>query len=350
MMSTGNLTERQKLVLGLLIQEYVETAIPVGSKRIVERYDLDISSATVRAEMAVLALEGYLRQPHTSAGRIPTEAGYRYFVGKLMQRPTIPESVRHTISHQFYQARYDVEEWMRLAASVLAARSHAASLVTSPQSGFSRFKHLELILTTKQQVLSVVVLMNGEVRQHMLVMNEPVTQEQLSASADQFNTIYSGQITSDLGDLPQDLNPLEKDLFRLMSDEIERTESPIAGEVYHDGWMNVLAEPEFSESENAQRAMRVLEERPLLENLLSQTVMKSDVGGVQVLIGGEGTWEELSDFSLVLSRYGLPNRATGFLGVLGPLRMSYGNAISTVNFVSGLLTNLIRETMSEEQE
>jgi len=148
------LTERQKLILGLLVQEYVETAKPVGSKRLVDRYGLNLSSATVRAEMAALSSIGYLRQPHTSAGRIPTEEGYRFFVGKLMQRPAIPESERHTITHQFYQARYDVSKWLRLAASVLATRSHAASLVTVPQAGSSKFKHLELILTSGRKPIN----------------------------------------------------------------------------------------------------------------------------------------------------------------------------------------------------
>jgi heat-inducible transcriptional repressor len=345
----NNLTERQKLILGLVVQEYVESAKPIGSKRLVKRYDLDLSSATVRAEMAALSAEGYLRQPHTSAGRIPTEEGYRFFVGKLMQKPAIPQSVRRTITHQFYQARHDVDQWMRLAASVLASRSQAASLVTAPQSQTTKFRHLELILTTGRQVLMVVVLMNGEVRQQMAALSEPVNQEQLSKAAAQFNQLYAGRATRDLSVFPSNLSALEEDLFRLVIREIDRADGSLAGEVFHDGWTNVLAEPEFSESENAQKAIRVLEERPLLEELLSQTVMTSEVGGVHVLIGGEGNWEELTDFSLVLSRYGSPNMATGILGVLGPLRMAYGNAISTVNFVGGLLTNLISETMSDEE-
>jgi heat-inducible transcriptional repressor len=110
------LSERQKLILGLVIQEYVESAQPVGSKSLVRRYSLDISSATVRNEMAALAELGLLRQPHTSAGRVPTEEGYRYFVGQLMRRPDLPANTKHTITHQFYQARNDVDEWMRLAA------------------------------------------------------------------------------------------------------------------------------------------------------------------------------------------------------------------------------------------
>jgi heat-inducible transcriptional repressor len=126
------LTERQKLILALVIRDYIETAQPVGSKGMVERYGLEFSSATVRNEMVALTEAGYLRQPYTSAGRVPTEEGYRYFVRQLMGHTELPIQTRRTIAHQFYQAPLDVEQWMRLAASVLAHQSQAASLVTPP--------------------------------------------------------------------------------------------------------------------------------------------------------------------------------------------------------------------------
>ncbi len=347
-MTSPELNERQKLILGLVVQEYVSTAEPVGSKHIVERYGLEMSSATVRNEMGALAEAGLLRQPHTSAGRIPTEEGYRYFVGELMQRPALPASTQHTIRHQFYQTRNDMDGWMRLAASVLAHQSQAASLVTAPYSNEARFKHLELILTTGRQVLMVLVLAGGKVRQQMLVLSEPVTQEQLSSAAEQLNQLMGGREAAEAKALTAELDALGQDMYKLVIEEMGRTDSSLAGEVFHDGWSNVLAEPEFAESENARKALRVLEERPLLENLLTQTVMNADIGGVQVLIGGEGTWEELSDFSLVLARYGVPELATGILGVMGPMRMAYGQAVSTVHFVAGLLSNLVTEVMKTD--
>ena len=126
-----DLTERQKKILMMVVRDHIESAQPVGSQRLVEHFHLDMSSATVRNELAALTEQGYLRQPHTSAGRVPTEEGYRYFVTHLMQQVELPESVQHTISHQFYQARQDVEQWMPLAASILAQHSHAASIVTA---------------------------------------------------------------------------------------------------------------------------------------------------------------------------------------------------------------------------
>jgi heat-inducible transcriptional repressor len=141
------LTERQKFILALVIREYVDSTQPVGSKRLVDVYNLDYSSATVRNEMAYLTEAGYLQQPHTSAGRAPTEEGYRFFVSQLMGQTTLPAHIEATIQHQFYQARNDYDQWMRLAASILARQSQAASLVTSLHPEHAVLKHLELIAT-----------------------------------------------------------------------------------------------------------------------------------------------------------------------------------------------------------
>jgi heat-inducible transcriptional repressor len=341
------LTERQKLILALVIHDYIETAQPVGSMHLVNRFRLDLSSATVRNEMVALTEAGYLRQPHTSAGRVPTEEGYRYFVRQLMGKTELPAPVKRTIAHQFYQTGHDIDRWMRLAASVLAHQSQAASLVTAPRPERSLFKHTELIATHGRQVLMVIVFGGGEVRQQMLFLAEPVSQEQLSTAANHLNSLSEGRTSDDLSALSGQLNALEQDLLKLIQDEMHRSSSVLTGEVYRDGLSNVLAEPEFAEMEIARKALRVLEERPLLEDLLSRTVWKANVGGVQVLIGGEGTWEELRDCSMVLARYGDPALATGTVGVLGPVRMAYGRSISTVSYVADLLSELVSEAMSE---
>ena len=196
----------------------------------------------------------------------------------------------------------------------------------------------------------VLVSVSGKVSQQMLVLGEPVTQERLSATADLLNSLYSGREADEISAMPADLDALGSDMKKLVLDEMRNTGEMISGEVYQDGWTNVLGEPEFSNTEAAQRALRILEERPLLEDLLSQTVMNTEIGGVQVLIGGEGTWEELSDCSLVLARYGVPELASGILGVLGPIRMPYRQTISTVNYMAGLMSNLINESMSDSPE
>jgi heat-inducible transcriptional repressor len=345
----SRLSERQKIILALVIREYVDRVKPVGSVSLVKKYNLDFSSATVRNEMAALTDIGYLRQPHTSAGRIPTEEGYRYFVSQLMGRTNLPMHVQRTIQHQFYQARNDVDEWMHLAATVLAHQSQGASLVTSLHPERARLKHLELIATRGRQVLMVLVLEGGEVRQQMLVLAEPVPQERLSVAAGWINELAQGKEASNIASLAgQRENPLEQDILTLTLEEMKRSDDLLAGEIYREGITNVLAEPEFAEPGAARRALRFFEERSLLEDLLARTVLAPDTSGVHVLIGGEGQWEELRECSVVLARYGVPGIATGALGVLGPTRMPYAHTISTVQFIAGLLSDLVVETLSEE--
>jgi heat-inducible transcriptional repressor len=263
-----------------------------------------------------------------------------------MGNTELPSATRSTITHQFYQAGQDIDQWMRLAASILANQSKAAALVTAPQTVKTRFKHLELIELRGRQILMVLVLTGGDVRQQMLTLADHVPQERLSAVAEDVTLVCQGMDYDGIAALAPLPDALGQDILQLVSTTM-RQENLLTGEVYRDGLINVLEEPEFAEASSARRALRVLEERPFLEDLLSQTIMNSDVGSVQVLIGGEGTWEELSDCSVVLTRYGVPDLAIGTLGVLGPIRMRYGQTISAVRFVAGLLTELVAESHAE---
>jgi heat-inducible transcriptional repressor len=341
------ISERQKLILALVIREYIDTVQPVGSKRLVNNYSLDFSSATVRNDMVALTELEYLRQPHTSAGRVPTEEGYRYFVRQLMGQTELPQNTKRTISHQFYQAGQDVDRWMRLAASVLAHQSQGASLVTAPHTEKPRFKHLELIATQGRQVLMVLVLTGGQVRQQMLSLAEPASQDQLSATAAKLSSLGQSLDIEQISALASQMDALGQDVIKLILDDMRLSGDVLGGEVYRDGLTNVLSEPEFAEVDVARRALRILEERSLLEDLLTRTVLTTNMDGVQVLIGGEDTWEELSDCSVVLAKYGAPGNVTGALGVLGPIRMAYGKTISTVRFVAGLLSDLVVDLHAE---
>ncbi len=343
MPNTG-LTTRQKLILSLIVKEFTRTAQPVASNHLLSEYNLDLSSATIRNEMAVLVEIGYLRQPHTSAGRIPTEEGYRFFVGQLMQQTELPEPTRRSITEQFSLTRPETDEWMRLAASVLANESQGASLVTAPQHINAQFKHLELISLRGRQILMVLVMTSGEVHQQMLTLAEPVAQETLSATANTITRLCTNQDIKGVTAISSQNDALTDDIIRMVKDLMHQSTGEISADIYRDGLLNVLTQPEFSESKHARQALRILEERPLLESLLSQTVLNSDIGVVQVIIGGEGNWEELSECSMVLARYGMNGTATGTVGVLGPIRMRYGRNISTVRFVAGLLSEIVMET------
>ncbi|HET9906567.1 MAG TPA: heat-inducible transcriptional repressor HrcA [Anaerolineales bacterium] len=342
------LSERQKTLLLLIIRDYIESAQPVGSKRLAEHYHISLSTATIRNEMGALTEMGYLRQPHTSAGRVPTEEGYRYFVSQMMHNAELPETIQRTISHQFHQSRADMNQWMTLAASVLAHQSQGVSVVTAPHAEQSRYKHVELISTQGRQVLMVLVMVGGEVSQQILTLAEPVSQERLSQTAARLNGLLAGLAADSIASLPTRSDALDQDILTLILQDMRRTANQDSGEIFTDGLTNVLSEPEFSDSDEARRALKLFEERSTLRNLLARTATNSNIGGLQVLIGGEGEWEELKQCSIVLARYGVPGMATGTLGVLGPMRMSYAKTIPTVRYVAGLLSDLVNDTISGE--
>jgi len=230
-----------------------------------------------------------------------------------------------------------------LAATVLANETHAASLITAPQPAEVRIKHIQLIATHGRQVLAVLVLDGGQIHQHILTLEEPTSQEQLSILSNKFSQIFSGQNINDISHFQGTLSPIESTILTWIEDEMVRSDRLPTGEIYMDGITNVLAEPEFSDSEEARKALHLLEERSLLQDLLAQSVLPNAIGGVQVLIGGEGNWDDLRQCSVILSKYGSPGIATGTLGILGPMRMSYGRSISMVRFLSGILSDFVSE-------
>ncbi len=339
------LTTRQERLLRLIIKEHVETAGMVASRTLVDRYQLDVSPATVRNEMARLEELGYLLQPHTSAGRVPTEAGFRYFVERLMHEPSLPQREQRMIAHQFYQAREHIEEWLPLASTVLARVAQAAAILTAPRTTGSLFKHLELIATHGRAVLLILVMEGGTVEQQMLVLSEPMNQSALRDAADRLNQVCAGQNAEQIEAHMPEFPPLEKDIARIVLTLLRDAEGEAADEIYYHGLSDLLQKPEFSTAEEASTALvRAMEERSLLQAVLSETLTPSvGIGSVRVIIGDEGQWEELRTCSIVLARYGVADYATGSLGVVGPVRMHYGRAISAVRFVAGILGELVYE-------
>ncbi len=352
----GELTERQQAILGLVVREYIETAQPVASRTLAEKYRLGVSPATIRNEMAVLERLGYLTHPHTSAGRVPTEQGYRYFVERLMERAELPEDEQRLIRHQFHQARLDLDQWMRLAAAVLAHTTHAASLVTAPKAQRARLKHLEMIAISDTLILLVVVTAEGLVRQQMMAQPQPpLTQETLNAVARRLNALLGGLNRDEIEPLLPALTSFERAVGQLVAEVLQRVDSRRATQVYRDGLLHVLRQPEFADTEAICQLVEIMEQRALLESIVEEVLA---AGGVQVIIGGESRWPQIGEVSLVVAPYGVAGYAAGVMGVVGPRRMPYGRAISTVRFVSNLMSHLLAslygaetppETEEEEQ-
>lgn len=333
------LTSRQQAILGIVVREYVRTVRPVGSKTVVESYGLRVSPATVRNEMAFLEEQGYLTHLHTSAGRIPTEKGYHYFVERLMEETALSPAEQRMIRHQFYQVEMDLDEWLSLAAAILARNALAVSIVSPPKVKRGRFKQLELIPVQGTMVLIVLVLHGGVVLQRMVSVEQPIAAEELRRISGHLTEAMGGleivPIRASLGNLPPVEAFFVREAVEMMS-ELESRRTVL----YRDGLSNLLAQPEYVESENVRQVISLLESDAFLANLLEEAAPQS---GVHILIGGEGRWRELSECSLVLARYGIPNSSIGSLGVLGPLRMPYARAVCSVRYVSEVLNELVNQ-------
>jgi heat-inducible transcriptional repressor len=193
----------------------------------------------------------------------------------------------------------------------------------------------------------VLVLLGGEVRQRLLTLTDPTTQEQLHNRAARLSALFLEKDVESIRQMRDQTENFDLELLDAVVEELTQADLYPTGGVYLDGLTNVLSEPEFVASEEARKALHLLEERSLLQDLLSRTMTNTGVGGVHVLIGGEGTWDELRQVSVILSRYGNPDVATGTLGVLGPLRMPYGKAISTLRLLSGLMSEMVSDKMDE---
>lgn len=346
--SLPELTKRQEELLSLIVQAYNETPEPVSSKLLVDNFDLSISSATVRNEMAKLEEMGYIVAPHTSAGRIPTALGYRYIVRDLLDSNTLAPSEHHYIERKFNALPAVLEQWMRQAATVLSRTAHTASLVTPPIAPTSKFKHLELISIQGRLALMVLVLDGGTVHQRMLTLADPVTQAVLSETADYVNTICKDLSANQIHMKTRSFTELEREVAEIAAELIEKSSNNQVRLVYRDGLSEVIKE--FPDTKGAEQAVRVYEERALLDMILSEILQPLMVNGgqdVQVVIAGNGH-EEVNQLSLVLSRYGVPGQIRGTLGVLGPMNLNYGRAISAVRKVSGMMTDMLIDLYDEE--
>lgn len=337
------LTRRQEEILSCIVRAYTDSPEPISSRYLVEKFNLSLSSATVRNEMAVLEDLGYIAAPHTSAGRIPTETGYRYFVKRLITAGEISSVEKSRISDRLKSIPLASEQWMLLAATMLARTSHVAALVTPPVAETSRFKHLELIAIQGRLVLMVLVLQGGAVHQQMLNLAEPLTQPRISETAERINALCMDLSAKEVRMRSVQMQHLDQEISELVADLMEKADSNQVRLVYRNGLSEVLGK--FT-TEGAQQAVRVFDEWALL-NLVLNDVLTPMVNNVQVVVAGNGRWEQLSHLSLVLSRYGIPGQISGAVGVLGPTRIDYGRAISAVGYVSSLMTDLLTDGYDE---
>lgn len=347
--SERKLRPRQRDILKALVQEYISTADPVGSETVRQVGKLEVSSATIRNELAALEKAGYVYQPYTSAGRVPTAEGYRYFVEELMDRVNLSLPERRMIGHQFHQMRLNLDQWMSLTAAVLAHTARAASLVTPPHAKSAYFKHLELIGINDVMCLMILVLQDGSIHQEMLGMADPIDQETLTQTSRKLNLLLKNSSAEEIRENKDSeltaLEGLTRQVLDRVVDIMESIDRDAISKIYRDGLENMFREPEFKDAEKMQQLIEIQKQHSLLEPILTG-ILNSN--GIQVIIGGEEPYEEINNLSLVLSRYGIRDRASGVLGIMGPRRMPYGRAISTVRYVTRLMDELISNVYGED--
>jgi len=334
------LSPRQQKILETIIAQYIDNARPVPSQSILADPALGVSSATIRNEMVHLEEEGYIIRPHTSAGSIPTDKGYRNYVESIGET-RLPVAEQQELSQLFRRMEGELDEWLNLAASVLASSVHNTAVVSLPKASSCHFKHVELVSLQDTMALIVVVLDGAKVRQLVVTLDQVIPQERLSLLSAKLNSMYSGLTSEEIGTKTKGLAPIEQriseHLTKIMEDEDEQEDV----EPYLNGLHFLFGQPEFVNNRQlALSLMELIEGRSLLRNIVPPEFTGRKV---QVIIGKENRAAPIREYGVVLGRYGSPGRAAGTIGVIGPTRMPYPRAIATVNFLATVLSRLVGE-------
>lgn len=334
-----DLSDRQRAILRVIVEEHLATAAPVGSDTIVRKYAPGVSPATIRNEMAALTLAGFISNPHTSAGRVPTDRGYGYYVRRLMRPAELSPDERRMIDHLFHQIERDLDQWLQLAATVLAQLSGYASMVTLPVARHTRLRHLDLIATQDHVALLVALLQEGTLHQQLLVRSESLVQEQLDHTARRLTAELRDRPVMEVAAWSNGRTPLDVAVRDSLAHLMRRVDQPTARGIRYDGVRFLLDEPEFTRPEMAREILRAFEQRQVLVDIADAATARD---GVQVLIGDENVGSALRACSVVATRY-RTGGAAGVIGLIGPIRMRYDRAIAILQYLSEVMSGLWSE-------
>ena len=335
------LTARQESLLKLIVEEYVSTASPVASDALIRRHGVGVSPATVRKEMAELEEQGYLDRPHTSAGCVPLDIGYRFYVESLAsaERERVPERQRVAVVERLVEGEKDVETWTSRSSAALAELTGNLAVATYPKAADTRIRHVELVSVQSLLAMLIVVIGQATLRRHMLRLTEPIRENELESSARRVKSYVVGQTRDELRSRPKDLTRFEEALLdaTLMILEEEERSSYVGH--YVDGLRNLLSQPEFASNDILRPVVESIEDGSLIEAILRDAPRGGGV--VRVVIGRENRADMLWLLSLVISQYGSPGRAMGAVGVVGPTRMEYPRTISGVELMSTVMSDMV---------
>ncbi|NMA51809.1 MAG: heat-inducible transcription repressor HrcA [Peptococcaceae bacterium] len=341
------MNERKQKVLLAIIQDYIETAEPVGSRTIAKKFNLGVSPATIRNEMADLEELGYIEQPHTSAGRVPSEQGYRYYVDYLMKDYYLTDDEEKLIRSEFARKVQDIGQIIQKTGQLLSQITHYTAMVVTPNMRVSKFKHIQLVAMNPTQAMIVIVMDNGTLHHRLIDVPENVTFEDLEMISGILNAKLRGQTNESLRltilkEIYLELAKHKQVLDLAMELFEESMAMKSEDKIYLGGVFNILNQPEFHNVEKVKTLLGILEQEELLYGLM---VNDEQSDSVTVRIGREIRNKDIKECSMVTAAYSLDGQKVGTIGVLGPTRMEYAKVISVVDFMTKNLSHTLERML-----
>ena len=333
------LRPREELILSSITRQYISRAMPVSSSSVLDECGLDVSSATVRNDVSRLEEEGYISHPHHAAGSVPSDKGYRHYVGSL-KGMELPLEEQFLINHLFHQVEDKLEEWLNLAVTLLSQQVKNMAVVTTPRPAAAKFKHMELVSIQFKLALIVLVLHGAKVRQQLVNFEEPATQEELTHMAGRLNKLFATQSAAQIESKMETLSPTERRTAEHVLHMMQAEDAQSGQGLFLEGWHFLINQPEFSQGPCLVNLINLAEQKKLAELMIPENPAEH---GVRVIIGRENKDEAVQGCSLVISRYGLPDEPLGSIAVVGPTRMEYERTIAVISYVSSLISLLVTE-------
>jgi heat-inducible transcriptional repressor len=339
------LDERYREILKLIIRSYVTSGEPIGSRTLAKSMDWRFSPATIRNIMSDLEEEGFLAQPHTSAGRIPSEKGYRFYVDHLADSGRLTKSDERYISRMLSESD-SPEEVMSRACVVLSTISRNVGIVIAPPMGATILKHIEFLDLSDGKILVIFVSTAGLVQRKLIRIGERYSQEELNKAGRYLVEKFSGKTLTEIRNELLHLMQVERSLFDRMLSLLKTwgeslTEPASADGIYVQGTTNIINQPEFADVERMRMLFQMFEEKGRLVKILNECISSNSPDGVKIAIGSEIGIPGIRDFTVITSSYASPDHTAGFLGIIGPTRMEYERGISIVEYLGRLVGEMI---------
>lgn len=331
-----DIESRRKSILGAIVESYVDTAVPVGSRAISQRFRYTISPATIRNVMADLEEIGLIMQPHTSAGRVPTDKGYRFYVDSLLEPKHLTKEEESIINKFIHQAGSDVDYVMQNASKAISIITNVAGVVLTPRLKRSIFKHIELFSIDESRILAVVVTTSGFVKNSMMNFEEHVTKQELVRITEFLNSELEGVSLGEIKSyLTRRLLEERDSFYTFLKKAADILSLPgllkTDDHLYFEGAACIMSHPEFSDIKKARLFLRVCEDKKGLLNLLNEDMVRE---GVKIHIGRENICNEVQELSIVTCNYKINGMTVGAIAAMGPTRMEYGKVMSVLEHVS----------------